>query len=67
MPRWLRHVLHRPDLPGDTPERTHEARQPQEMPTVAQNADRALVGSPSEIYFEGRTTRKKASPRGDKR
>ena len=67
LPHWLRHVLHRPDPPEDTPERAHEARQPQEMPTVAQNADRAIVGPMSSLYVEGRQARKKASPRGDKR
>ena len=67
MPPWLRHLLHRPDPPGDTTEAAHEKRKPQEMPTVAQNADRALVGSLSELYVEGRAARKKASPRGDKR
>jgi hypothetical protein len=67
MPHWVRHLLHRPDPPGDSAEAAHEKRKPQEMPTVAQNADRALVGSLSELYVEGRTARKKASPRGDKR
>jgi hypothetical protein len=67
MPRWMRRVLHRPQPPGDTAEAEHEKRKPQEMPTVAQNADRAMVGSLSELYVEGRAARKKASPRGDKR
>jgi hypothetical protein len=67
LPRWLRQMLHRPDPPADTPERAHEARQPQETPTVGQNADRAIAGSVTEIYWEGRQARKKASPRGDKR
>lgn len=67
MPRWMRRVLHRPAPPQDTPERAHEARQPQEKPTVGQNADRAIAGAMTELYFEGRAARKKASPRGDKR
>jgi hypothetical protein len=67
MPRWMRRALHRPAPPPDTPEAAHEKRKPQDMPTVAQNADRALVGSLSELYVEGRQARKKASPRGDKR
>ena len=67
MPRWMRRVLHRPEPPDDTPERAHEARKPQEMPTVGQNADRALAGPMTELYFEGRAARKKASPRDDKR
>jgi hypothetical protein len=67
MPRWMRRVLHRPEPPGDTEERAHEARQPQELPTVGQNADRAIAGAMTELYFEGREARKKASPRGDKR
>ena len=67
LPRWMRRVLHRPPPPGDTSERVHEARKPQEMPTVGQNADRAHAGSLTELYFEGRAARKKASPRGDKR
>ena len=50
MPRWLRHMLHRPDPPADTPERAHEARKPQEMPTVGQNADRAIAGN-ARLWF----------------
>jgi hypothetical protein len=67
MPRWMRRVLHRPDPLGDTPEAAHEKRKPQDMPTVAQNADRAAVGPLSQLYDEGRDARKNASPRGDKR
>ena len=67
MPHWIRRVLHRPEPLDDTPEAAHEKRKPQDMPTVAQNADRALVGSLSELYVEGRAARKKDSPRGDKR
>jgi hypothetical protein len=67
MPRWLRRVLHRPEPPADTPEAAHEKRKPQEMPSVAQNADRAAVGPMSSLYTEGQAARKKASPRGDKR
>jgi hypothetical protein len=67
MPRWLRHVLHRPEPPGDTPECVHEARKPQKMPTVLENSNRAFSGSLVDLYNEGRAARKKASPRGDKR
>jgi hypothetical protein len=65
MPRWLRHLLHRPDPPGDTPERVHEARQPQVMPTVGENADRAIAGPMTELYWEGRAARRRAAPRRD--
>ncbi|HEX5621648.1 MAG TPA: hypothetical protein VFX51_24700 [Solirubrobacteraceae bacterium] len=67
MPHWMRRVLHRPDPPADSAERVHEARKPQDTPTVAENVDRAMVGSLSELYVEGQAARKKASPRGDKR
>jgi hypothetical protein len=68
MPHWLRRVLHRPEPPGDSAEAAHEKRKPpQDMPTVAQNADRAAVGPLSQLYYDGPDVRKKASPRGDKR
>ena len=49
MPGWLRWALRRPAEPGDTPERIHEARQP-EQPTVSvlENVDRAIFGAWSE-------------------
>jgi hypothetical protein len=49
MPRLIRRLLRRPEDPGDTPERVHEARQP-EYPdvSVAENADRAIFGAWSE-------------------
>jgi hypothetical protein len=59
LPRWMRRVLHRPEPPGDTAERAHEARKPQDMPSVGANADRAVVGSLSELYVEGRKKRPK--------
>jgi hypothetical protein len=58
MPRWLRKLLHRREPPGDTPERLHERRQPAEEPTVGQNADRALAGAVTEMYWESRKTRR---------
>ena len=55
MPRWLGKVLRRQRDPGDTPERAHEARQPEQpTATVAENADRAAVGPLSALYREGR-------------
>jgi hypothetical protein len=66
MPRWMRWVLHRPPVPDDTPERAHEARKPQDGPSVMENANRAVIGAVGDIYAEGRSA-KKASPRGDKR
>jgi hypothetical protein len=57
LPRWMRRVLHRPVPPGDTPERTHEARQPTAGPSVMQNADKAAVGPLSDLYREGRNKR----------
>jgi hypothetical protein len=47
-PSWLRRLLRRP-APTDTPERIHEARQPQDPGlTVLENADRAVFGAWSE-------------------
>jgi hypothetical protein len=49
MPRLIRRMLGRPKDPGDTPERVHEARQPQYPDvSVAENADRAIFGAWSE-------------------
>jgi hypothetical protein len=64
MPHWLRRVLHRPEPPGDTPEAAHEKRKPQPQPSVLENANRAFSGAVVDIYNE---SRRKASPRGDKR
>jgi hypothetical protein len=58
LPRWLRRVLRRPEDPGPTPEAAHEARKPQEGPTVGQNVDRAAVGPLTELYHEGRAARR---------
>jgi hypothetical protein len=66
LPRWMRKLMHRPEPPGDTPERAHEARKPTEGPSVVENANRASVGALGDLYSEGRSA-KKASPRGDKR
>jgi hypothetical protein len=64
MPHWMRKVLHRPDPPPDTPERVHENRKPDGDRTVLENANRAVSGAVVDVYRE---SRKKASPRGDKR
>ena len=58
LPRWLRRMLRRPDLAGDTPEAAHEKRKPQPGPSVGPNADRAAVGVTSELYHEGRAERR---------
>jgi hypothetical protein len=63
MPRWMRKLTHRPEPPGDSPERAHEARKPQDDRSVLENANRAFSGYVVDIYNEN----KKASPRGDKR
>jgi hypothetical protein len=48
LPRWIRWLLRRPE-PGDTPERVHESRQPQDPGvSVLENADRAIFGAWSE-------------------
>jgi hypothetical protein len=58
LPRWLRRMLRRPEPPVDTPEGAHEKRRPQEMPSVLENADRAAVGSLTDLYREGRRNRR---------
>jgi hypothetical protein len=63
-PRWLRKLMHRPQPPEDTPEAAHEKRQPHGEPSVLENANRAFSGAVVDLYNE---SRKKASPRGDKR
>ena len=59
LPRLIRRMLGRPDDPGDTPERMHEARQP-EYPdvSVAENADRAIFGAWSEGHPGNRRDRR---------
>jgi hypothetical protein len=64
VPRWLRKLVHRPEPPGDTPERLHEAREPQPQPSVLENSNRAFSGALVDLYNE---SRKKASPRDDTR
>jgi hypothetical protein len=54
MPTWLRRLLRMRELPGDTPERAHEARKPQEGPSSLENANRAAVGPMVDLYNEGR-------------
>ena len=49
LPRLLSRLLRRPPDPGDSDERIHEARQPQEQTiSVLENADRAIFGAFSE-------------------
>jgi hypothetical protein len=49
MSKLLRRMFRRPQTPGDSPERMHEARQPQyPTTTVLENADRAIFGAWSE-------------------
>jgi hypothetical protein len=57
LPRWMRKLMHRPEAPGDTPERAHEARKPTEGPSVLGNANRASVGALGDLYKEGRKTK----------
>ena len=60
LPRWLRSLLRRPPDPGDTVERARERHQRQQPEkTVTEAADRAAVGPLSELYREGRKTRKR--------
>jgi hypothetical protein len=57
MPRWLRKALHRPEPPGNTPEAAHEARKPNDGPSVLESADRAGAGPLTQLYAEGRAKR----------
>jgi hypothetical protein len=59
MPRLIRWMLRRPEDPGDTPERAHEARQPH-YPDVstAENVDRATFGAWSEGHPGNRRDRR---------
>jgi hypothetical protein len=50
-------MLRRPQPLDDTPEAAHEKRRPEAQPSVAENADRAAVGSLSALYREGRKKR----------
>ncbi|HWT25381.1 MAG TPA: hypothetical protein VN213_17895 [Solirubrobacteraceae bacterium] len=64
VPRWLRRLLRRPDGPGDSPQRAHEARRealhpPEPDVTVAENVDRAIFGG----FGEGHPGNRDA-PRG---
>jgi hypothetical protein len=59
MPRFIRWILRRPKDPGDTPERRHEARQPENSDvSVAENADRAIFGAWSEGHPANRQDRR---------
>jgi hypothetical protein len=52
-------VLRRGNAPADTPERAHERRQPQDGPSVLENADRAAVGPLTDLYREGKERRRR--------
>ena len=54
MPRWLRRLMHRRELPADTPEAAHEKRKPPAQPSVIENSSRALSGSLLDFYNDGR-------------
>ena len=56
LPHWMRRVLHRPEPPGDTPERTHEARKPQEMPTVGDPPPDLVAVDPGRQQLRARHT-----------
>ena len=59
MPSWLRRMLRRPTDPGNSVERAHAARQPQDAGiSVAENADRAIFGAWSEGHPGNRPTRR---------
>ena len=58
LPRWLRRILRRAEPPGDTPEGAHEKRKPQDLPSVFENANRAAVGSLTDLYREDRSKRR---------
>jgi hypothetical protein len=59
MPRLIRRMLRRPEEPGDTPERVHQARQPQYPDvSVTENADRAMFGGLSEGHPGNRQDRR---------
>ena len=57
MPRWMRKLLRRHDLAGDTPEAAHEKRKETPGASVLENADRAGAGPVTQLYVEGRTKR----------
>jgi hypothetical protein len=59
VPHWLRRLLHRPDPPGDTPEKGAEWTPPPSQRSVAENANRAATGVMADLYREGRQGRKK--------
>jgi hypothetical protein len=59
LPGWVRWLFRRP-APADTPERVHEARQPQYSDTsVLENADRAIFGAWSEGHPGNRPPRRR--------
>jgi hypothetical protein len=59
MPRWMRRLLKRPTDSGETPELAHERHKGASPDkSVTEAADRAAVGPLSELYREGRQTRR---------
>jgi hypothetical protein len=58
LPRWLRRLFRRAESPGDTPEGAHEKRNPQDGPSVFENANRAAVGPLTDLYREDRARRR---------
>jgi hypothetical protein len=58
VPPWLRRLLRRPEPLGDTPERATEWRPPEPQRSVLENANRAAVGSMSDLYREDHPKRR---------
>ena len=55
MPSWVRRVLRRRVEPGDSPERQHERRRPEQPSvSVAENVDRAVFGGFSDGHPDNR-------------
>ena len=45
MPRWMRRLRNKPAIPGDSPERVHEKRNPEaSVDTPIMAIDRAIFG-----------------------
>jgi hypothetical protein len=59
VPHWLRKLLHRPESPGDTPEKGEEWTPPPTQRSVAENAHRANTGVLTDLYREGRQGKQK--------
>jgi hypothetical protein len=54
VPRWLRRLLHRPEPPGDSPEKATEWQPPGRQGSVTENANRAGSGALVDLYNEGK-------------